>query len=76
MRIISGKLEYSHANGSRQAKLLDKIIVGEDLFYSTHKYNPNKEGIYQQLAENSAVNVQVVTGSGEMSQSSKKQPTK
>lgn len=65
LRIISGKLEYSHANGSRQAKLLDKIIVGEDLFYSTHKYNPNKEGIYQQLAENSAVNVRVVTGSGE-----------
>ena len=59
LRIISGKLEYSHANGSKQAKLLDKIIVGTDSYYSTHKYNPNLDGLYQQLANDSLLNVKV-----------------
>lgn len=65
LRIISGKTEYSHANGSKQAKLLDKVIVGEDFYYSTHKYNPSKDGVYQDIAENSTLNVQVLTGTGE-----------
>lgn len=42
LRIISGKTEYSHANGSRQAKLLDKIIVGNEVNYSTHIGNPDE----------------------------------
>jgi hypothetical protein len=63
LRIISGKMEYSHANGSKQAKLLDKIIVGEDKYYSTHKYNPNQNGVYQKLAETSKLNVKVLSGS-------------
>ncbi len=49
LRIISGKTEYYHANGSRQAKLLDKIIIGKDINYSTHSGNPNK--IYNALAK-------------------------
>lgn len=65
LRIISGKTAYNHANGSRQAKLLDKIIVGTDNYYSTHKYNPNFEGAYQEIAENSTLNVKVVSGSAE-----------
>lgn len=65
LRIISGKTEYSHANGSKQAKLLDKVIVGEDLYYSTHKYNPNKDGVYQGIAENSTLTVKVLSGAGE-----------
>lgn len=41
LRVISGKMNYHHANGSNQAKLLDKIIVGEDTYhYSTHAYQP------------------------------------
>ena len=41
LRIISGKKDYHHANGSKQAKNLEKIIVGNNTFnYSTHKYQP------------------------------------
>jgi len=50
MRIISGKVDYDHANGSKQAKLLDKIIVGADVNYSTHSGNPG--AAYQALANN------------------------
>jgi hypothetical protein len=62
LRIISGKTEYSHANGSKQAKLLDKVIVGDDLYYSTHKYNPNFGGVYQDISETSTLNVRVISG--------------
>lgn len=62
LRIISGKLNYNHANGSKQAKLLDKIIVGQDKYYSTHKYNPNYNGVYQQIANNTSLNVKVISG--------------
>ncbi len=31
LRIISGKMNYSHANGSKQAKLLDKVIVEQTI---------------------------------------------
>ncbi len=51
VRIISGKMNYSHANGSKQAKLLDKIIVGTEINYSTHKSN-NTNAIYNTLAQN------------------------
>lgn len=50
LRIISGKTEYYHANGSRQAKLLDKIIVGKEVNYSTHSGNPDTA--YKALASN------------------------
>ncbi|MDD2480808.1 MAG: S-layer homology domain-containing protein [Lutispora sp.] len=50
LRIISGKTEYYHANGSRQAKLLDKIIVGKEVNYSTHSGNP--DAAYKALADN------------------------
>lgn len=50
LRIISGKIEYHHANGSKQAKFLDKIIVGNDVNYSTHSGNPNQ--VYKALASN------------------------
>ncbi|NLN47840.1 MAG: molybdopterin-dependent oxidoreductase [Clostridiales bacterium] len=50
VRIIYGKTEYYHANGSKQAKLLDKIIVGKEINYSTHSQNPNKT--YNALAAN------------------------
>lgn len=57
LRIISGKIEYHHANGSRQAKLLDKIIVGKDVNYSTHSGNP--DDIYKALASEK-LNVTVI----------------
>lgn len=57
LRIISGKIEYHHANGSKQAKFLDKIIVGNDVNYSTHSGNPDK--IYKDLASEK-INVTVI----------------
>jgi len=68
LRIISGKTEYSHANGSRQAKLLDKIVVGNDINYSTHSGNPDAG--YKALAANKvAVTVIGMDGSTLKSQS-------
>ena len=63
LRIISGKMNYNHANGSNQAKLLDKILVGEDKYhYSTHKYHDNS--VYNDLA-GSKLDVRVYNGSGD-----------
>lgn len=51
LRIISGKMNYNHANGSNQAKYLDKVIVGNnDHHYATHAYH-EKEA-YTSLADN------------------------
>lgn len=50
LRIISGKTGYSHANGSRQAKYLDKVVVGTEVNYSTHSGNP--DAAYKALAAN------------------------
>lgn len=64
LRIISGKKQYNHANGSNQAKYLDKIIVGDNTnHYSTHKYNPKNE--YTELAENSTLEVKILNGADE-----------
>lgn len=57
LRIISGKLEYHHANGSKQAKFLDKIIVGNEVNYSTHSGNPDET--YKALASEK-INVTVI----------------
>lgn len=65
LRIISGKIGYTHANGSKQAKLLDKIIVGQDNYYSTHKYNPGKDGIYQTIADTAELNIKVISGASD-----------
>ena len=60
LRIISGKLKYTHANGSNQAKYLDKIIVGSnENHYSTHKYHDKQ--VYQTLSGNE-LQVKVLNG--------------
>ena len=43
MRVVFGKTQYNHANGSNQVQYLSEIIVGEDLLYNTHKYTDNKD---------------------------------
>lgn len=61
LRIISGKTEYSHANGSNQAKLLDKVLTGEDTYhYSTHKYH--EKDVYKNQAD-AKLQVKVLNGS-------------
>ena len=60
LRVISGKLNYAHANGSSQAQKLDKVIVGEDTYhYSTHKYH--EKNVYKKLADEK-LTINVVNG--------------
>ena len=63
LRIISGKIKYSHPNGSNQAKFLDKVLVGSDTYhYSTHKYN--SDATYTAMADQE-LSVRILNGSGE-----------
>ncbi len=38
MRVVFGKTQYNHANGSYQVQYLSDVIVGNDVYYNTHKY--------------------------------------
>lgn len=38
MRVVFGKREYNHANGSNQIQYVSEIRAGEDILYNTHKY--------------------------------------
>lgn len=38
MRVVFGKNQYNHANGSYQVQYLSDVIVGENVYYNTHKY--------------------------------------
>ncbi|MBQ3292269.1 MAG: hypothetical protein IJH43_07830 [Mogibacterium sp.] len=63
LRIISGKLKYNHANGSNQAKYLDKVVVGDNTYhYSTHKYH--SKDVYKNLA-NTELSIQILNGQSE-----------
>lgn len=58
LRLISGKTDYQHTNGSKQVKWLNKIVVGEDKYhYSTHKYH--QKDVYKNIADDPAVKVTV-----------------
>jgi len=60
LRVISGKKVYNHPNGSNQAKLLDKVIVGDNTYhYSTHKYH--SDAVYNGLADNE-ISVKILNG--------------
>ena len=41
MRVVFGKNQYNHANGSYQVQYLSDVIVGENVYYNTHKYTDN-----------------------------------
>ncbi len=43
MRVVFGKTQYYHANGSNQVQYLSEILVGEDVLYNTHKYTENAD---------------------------------
>ncbi len=38
MRVVFGKTQYNHANGSNQVQMVSEIIVGDDVLYNTHAY--------------------------------------
>ena len=46
LRIIFGKKNYNHTNGSHQVKYAKKVLIGEDVACPTHTYAP-----YNALAE-------------------------
>lgn len=37
LRVVFGKTQYNHANGSRQVQYLSEILVGKDILYNTHR---------------------------------------
>lgn len=41
MRVVFGKTQYNHANGSNQVQMVSEIIVGDDVLYNTHLYTDN-----------------------------------
>lgn len=41
IRVVFGKTQYHHANGSNQVQYLKEILVGEDVLYNTHSYSPD-----------------------------------
>ncbi len=43
LRVVFGKTQYSHANGSYQVQYLSDVIVGNDVRYNTHKYTTQPE---------------------------------
>ena len=40
-RVVFGKTQYSHPNGSKQVQYLKDVIAGKDMLYNTHKYTDN-----------------------------------
>lgn len=61
-RVVFGKTQYNHANGSNQVQLLSELIVGEDILYNTHQFTDNAD--HRALA-NTAVAVTVHNESGQ-----------
>ena len=62
IRVVFGKTQYYHANGSNQVQYLKDVVVGEDILYSTHTYTDDAD--HNALAEN-ALNVIVYSESGQ-----------
>ena len=61
MRVVFGKTQYNHANGSNQVQYVSQVIVGEDVFYQTHLYADDPD--CRALAEES-VRLEVVDEAG------------
>ena len=42
MRVVFGKTQYNHANGSNQVQYVSEVIVGNDVLYNTHSFTNDK----------------------------------
>ena len=62
IRVVFGKTQYYHANGSNQVQYLKDVVVGEDILYSTHTYTDNAD--HKALAQNT-LNVTVYSEGGQ-----------
>ncbi|MEG1583540.1 MAG: two-component regulator propeller domain-containing protein, partial [Anaerovorax sp.] len=70
MRVVFGKRDYFHNNGSNQLQRVQEIFVGDKVRYSTHQYNDTTNGAYQKIAKdaNAALEVEVnLQGGGKQS---------
>ena len=56
-RVVFGKTQYNHANGSNQVQYLSELIVGEDVLYNTHRYTP-EEALHALAGQSIALHVQ------------------
>ncbi len=61
MRVVFGKTQYSHANGSYQVQYLSDVIVGNDVHYNTHKYTDNTA---QNTLKNNTLSIEVYDENG------------
>ncbi|PKM72992.1 MAG: hypothetical protein CVU91_08215 [Firmicutes bacterium HGW-Firmicutes-16] len=61
MRVVFGKTEYSHANGSYQVQYLSDVIIGNDVRYNTHKYTDNAA---QNALKNNTLSIEVYDEKG------------
>lgn len=49
-RVIFGKRQYNHTNGSNQIQFVNNVVIGDESYhYSTHKYSD--KAVYNALAE-------------------------
>lgn len=62
LRVVFGKTQYNHANGSNQVQYVSEVIVGEDVLYNTHAYTDDKE--LSALAD-TVLSVSVISPEGE-----------
>ena len=62
LRVVFGKTQYNHANGSNQVQYLSEVIAGEDVLYNTHQYTDEAA---QAALANNQVSVVVNSESGQ-----------
>ena len=62
LRVVFGKTQYNHANGSNQVQYLSELIVGEDVLYNTHQYT-SEEALHALAEQPLALRVRGADGS-------------
>ena len=63
VRVVFGKTQYNHPNGSNQIQYLSEVIVGDDLLSNTHKYTDQED---QRALSEYAIHVKVKNSDGTM----------
>lgn len=62
MRVVFGKTQYYHANGSNQVQYVSQVIAGDDCLYQTHAYGEDPD--YQAYAD-SPLQLEVIGTDGQ-----------
>ena len=61
IRVVFGKTQYNHPNGSNQVQYLSEVVAGEDVKYNTHQYTDNA---HQKALSDSQLRVVVNSADG------------